>query len=41
MQDKREDIKQKQPIDVSSQHGHEASYPEEVIIQKEFDFSYQ
>ncbi|CAN6981030.1 unnamed protein product [Brassica oleracea var. botrytis] len=29
LQDKREDIKQKQPIDVSSQHGHEASYPEE------------
>lgn len=27
--DKREDIKQKQPIDISSQHGHEASYPEE------------
>ncbi|CAN7116806.1 plant UBX domain-containing protein 9 isoform X1 [Brassica rapa] len=29
LQEKREDIKQKQPIDVSSQHGHEASYPEE------------
>ncbi|KAF8087158.1 hypothetical protein N665_0596s0010 [Sinapis alba] len=30
LQDKREDIKLKQPIDISSsQHGHEASYPEE------------
>ncbi|KAJ0250037.1 Plant UBX domain-containing protein 9 [Hirschfeldia incana] len=29
LQDKREDIKLKQPIDTSSQHGHEASYPEE------------
>ncbi|KAL0675485.1 hypothetical protein Bca4012_003466 [Brassica carinata] len=29
LQEKREDIKQKQPIDIISQHGHEASYPEE------------
>ncbi|CAH2069220.1 unnamed protein product, partial [Thlaspi arvense] len=29
VQDKREDMKQKQPIATISQHGHEASYPEE------------
>lgn len=46
MQDKREDMKQKQPIDTSSQQGHDlqnvvGSYPEEVVIRKKFDFSYQ
>lgn len=39
MQDKREDMKQKQPINTSSQHRHdlqnvEASYPEEVNYSK-------